>query len=150
MRSCGAMTHKTKDCLERPRSKGAKWTNKNIAPDEKVEDIRLTAFESKRDRWNGYDSKEYARVVDRFEQLEEMRKDIKKKEQVCGLGGQRVLRPGMVVRGPFATVHSLMHIGTHGLRKSSSVPSRMLTSHAYGCKPQYELRWSESTKTRAG
>lgn len=30
------MTHKTKDCLERPRQKGAKWTNKNIAPDEKV------------------------------------------------------------------------------------------------------------------
>ncbi|EFJ41682.1 hypothetical protein VOLCADRAFT_41650, partial [Volvox carteri f. nagariensis] len=80
--NCGAMTHKTKDCLERPRSKGAKWTNKNIAPDEKVEDIKLTGFESKRDRWNGYDSKEYARIVDRFEQLEELRKEIKKKEQV--------------------------------------------------------------------
>ena len=30
------MSHKTKDCMERPRSKGAKWTNKNIAADEKV------------------------------------------------------------------------------------------------------------------
>ncbi|KXZ44279.1 hypothetical protein GPECTOR_70g510 [Gonium pectorale] len=80
--NCGAMTHKTKDCLERPRSKGAKWTNKNIAPDEKVEDIKLTGFESKRDRWNGYDAKEYARVVDRFEQLEEIRKETKKKEHL--------------------------------------------------------------------
>lgn len=78
------MTHKTKDCLERPRSKGAKWTNKNIAPDEKVEDIKLTGFESKRDRWNGYDAKEYTQIVDRFEQLEELRKEIKKKEQVSG------------------------------------------------------------------
>ncbi|KAG2483817.1 hypothetical protein HYH03_017340 [Edaphochlamys debaryana] len=83
------MTHKTKDCLERPRTKGAKFTNKNIAPDEKVEDISLSGFESKRDRWNGYDAKEYARVVDRFEQLEEVRKEIKKKEQLDALHKQR-------------------------------------------------------------
>lgn len=35
-RSCGSMSHKTKDCMERPRNKGARWTNKNIAADEKV------------------------------------------------------------------------------------------------------------------
>lgn len=34
--SCGSMSHKTKDCMERPRTKGARWTNKNIAADEKV------------------------------------------------------------------------------------------------------------------
>jgi pre-mRNA-processing factor SLU7 len=56
------MSHKTKDCLERPRSKGAKLTNKNIAADDKVEDIGLTDFEAKRDRWNGYDAKDYAKV----------------------------------------------------------------------------------------
>ena len=63
--SCGAMTHKTKDCLERPRTKGAKFTNKHIAADEKVESIDLDTFEAKRDRWNGYDTSDYAtRVVD--------------------------------------------------------------------------------------
>ena len=80
--SCGAISHPTKDCLERPRQKGAKFTNKNIAPDEKVQDLGISTFEGKRDRWNGYDAKEYARVVDRYEQLDDLRKDIKKKEQV--------------------------------------------------------------------
>lgn len=64
-RSCGAMSHKTKDCMERPRSKGAKWTNKHIAADEKVEDIALETYEARRDRWNGYDAAEYTRVMDR-------------------------------------------------------------------------------------
>ena len=45
------MSHATKDCLERPRAKGAKFTNKNIAADEKVEEIELHGFDSKRDRW---------------------------------------------------------------------------------------------------
>ncbi|OMO56602.1 Pre-mRNA splicing Prp18-interacting factor [Corchorus capsularis] len=35
--NCGAMTHNAKSCMERPRQKGAKFTNKNIAPDEKIE-----------------------------------------------------------------------------------------------------------------
>lgn len=47
------MTHKTKDCVERPRAKGAKLTGKYIAPDEKVESVTMETFEGKRDRWNG-------------------------------------------------------------------------------------------------
>ena len=62
--SCGAMSHKTKDCMERPRSKGARWTGKHIAADEKVEDIELDDFDAKRDRWSGYDSAQYSRVID--------------------------------------------------------------------------------------
>ena len=56
------MTHQTKDCLERPRAKGAKFTNKNIAADDKIEEINITSFDAKRDRWNGYDAKDYAKV----------------------------------------------------------------------------------------
>ena len=63
-RSCGSMSHQTKDCFERKRVKGARWTNKHIAADEKVEVIDRKTFESKRDRWNGYDTAEHARVVD--------------------------------------------------------------------------------------
>ena len=58
------MSHTTKDCMERPRAKGAKWTGKRIAADEKVEHIELTTFEAKRDRWNGYDTAEHSRIVD--------------------------------------------------------------------------------------
>lgn len=52
--NCGAISHKTKDCVERPRKKGAKWTNADIRPDERIESVDLS-FEAKRDRWNGYE-----------------------------------------------------------------------------------------------
>ena len=39
--NCGALTHKTKDCVERPRKVGAKWTGSDIRPDEIVRDVEL-------------------------------------------------------------------------------------------------------------
>ena len=51
--NCGAITHKTKDCLERPRKKGARWTGKDIRPDEHIQSLELS-FDAKRDRWNGF------------------------------------------------------------------------------------------------
>nr|KAJ0225179.1 hypothetical protein LSAT_V11C100048110 [Lactuca sativa] len=48
-KNCGAMTHTTKRCMERPRKLGAKWTSKNIAPDEKIETFELD-YDGKRDR----------------------------------------------------------------------------------------------------
>ncbi|KAK1983379.1 pre-mRNA-splicing factor SLU7 [Colletotrichum cereale] len=71
--NCGAMTHKAKDCLSRPRAKGAKWTGKDIQADEVVQDVKL-GWDAKRDRWNGYDPKEYRNVVDEFNQMEQLRK----------------------------------------------------------------------------
>ncbi|CRK15096.1 hypothetical protein BN1723_010524 [Verticillium longisporum] len=71
--NCGAMTHKAKDCLSRPRAKGAKWTGRDIQADEVIQDVKL-GWDAKRDRWNGYDSKEYRSVVEDFNQMEELRK----------------------------------------------------------------------------
>lgn len=71
--NCGAMTHKAKDCLSRPRAKGAKWTGKDIQADEVVQDLSL-GWDAKRDRWNGYDPKEYKAVIDEYTQLEELKK----------------------------------------------------------------------------
>ncbi|TVY19540.1 Pre-mRNA-splicing factor slu7 [Lachnellula arida] len=71
--NCGAMTHKTKECLSRPRAKGAKWTGKDIQADEVVQAVDL-GWDAKRDRWNGYDSKEYKTVIDEYTQLEELKK----------------------------------------------------------------------------
>lgn len=59
------MSHKTADCTDRPRARGAKWTKMHIAADEKIHDPQLESFDARRDRWNGYDTAEYARVVDR-------------------------------------------------------------------------------------
>lgn len=70
--NCGAMTHKAKDCLQKKRKVGAKWTGKNIAADEKVEDVRL-GWDAKRDRWNGYEAEQYREVVDEYKALEEMK-----------------------------------------------------------------------------
>lgn len=71
--NCGAMTHKTKDCISRPRAKGAKWTGKDIQADEVIQDVDL-GWDAKRDRWNGYDAKEYKNVIQEYEQVEESKK----------------------------------------------------------------------------
>ncbi|KAK5074896.1 mRNA splicing protein [Lithohypha guttulata] len=71
--NCGAMTHKTKDCLSRPRKTGAKWTGRDIQADEIVDDVKL-GWDAKRDRWNGYDVREYDSVVKDYEDMENLRK----------------------------------------------------------------------------
>lgn len=35
--NCGALTHSKKECVERPRKVGARWSNQDIAPDEYVQ-----------------------------------------------------------------------------------------------------------------
>ncbi|PTB70496.1 hypothetical protein BBK36DRAFT_1133965 [Trichoderma citrinoviride] len=74
--NCGSMTHKAKDCLSRPRAKGAKWTGKDIQADEVVQEVKL-GWDAKRDRWNGYDAREYRRVIEDYNQMEELRKQAK-------------------------------------------------------------------------
>lgn len=73
--NCGAATHKRKDCLERPRAKGAKWTGKDIAADEVVRDVNLD-YEGKRDRWNGYDPKNYRHIEERHRKVEAERRRL--------------------------------------------------------------------------
>ncbi|RGP65481.1 pre-mrna-splicing factor slu7 [Fusarium sporotrichioides] len=77
--NCGSMTHKKKDCLSRPRAKGAKWTGRDIQADEVIQEVKM-GWDAKRDRWNGYDAKEYRNVVDEFNQMEELRKQATKGE----------------------------------------------------------------------
>ncbi|KAL9102728.1 MAG: hypothetical protein Q9163_002159 [Psora crenata] len=74
--NCGAMTHKTKECLSRPRAKGARWTGKDIQADEVVQDVQLN-WDAKRDRWNGYDVREYRNVIEEFQELEQQRRKVK-------------------------------------------------------------------------
>ncbi|XP_047341276.1 pre-mRNA-splicing factor SLU7 [Impatiens glandulifera] len=79
--NCGAITHDKKACMERPRKMGAKWTDKNIAPDEKVESFELD-YDGKRDRWNGYDAASYAYIIERYEARDEARKTFLKEKQL--------------------------------------------------------------------
>lgn len=57
------MGHTKKDCTERPRKLNAKFTQRNIAADDIVNDLKLN-WESKRDRWNGFEPEMYREVID--------------------------------------------------------------------------------------
>lgn len=73
--------------MERPRKVGAMYTNKHIAPDEKVETFELD-YDGKRDRWNGYDASSYALVIERYESRDEARRKFLKEQQLKKLEGK--------------------------------------------------------------
>ena len=85
--NCGSMSHKAKDCLSRPRARGAKWTGRDIEADEVVQDVRL-GWDAKRDRWNGFDARQYMSVVNEFNEMDELRQKAleKKKGEQGGAG----------------------------------------------------------------
>ncbi|KAJ3194479.1 mRNA splicing protein [Irineochytrium annulatum] len=87
--NCGAMTHKTKDCLDRPRRVGAKFTRKNIAADEAVQSVNL-GFEAKRDRWNGYDPSEHSKIVEEWELIDMERQKIREQKAKEKLTSKKV------------------------------------------------------------
>ena len=74
--NCGAMSHKTKECLNRPRKQGARWTGKDIQADEVIQNVEL-GWDAKRDRWNGYDPSQYREVVEEYEELEKLKRKAK-------------------------------------------------------------------------
>lgn len=63
------MTHKTKDCCERPRKRGAKQTGEDIKADEIIVDLDLD-YDGKRDRYNGYNPDNYSQVIAEHELFE--------------------------------------------------------------------------------
>ncbi|OBS78754.1 hypothetical protein A6R68_18865 [Neotoma lepida] len=68
--NCGAMTHKKKDCFERPRRVGAKFTGTNIAPDEHIQPQLMFDYDGKRDRWNGYNPEEHMKIVEEYAKVD--------------------------------------------------------------------------------
>ncbi|KAJ0397760.1 hypothetical protein ATCC90586_005148 [Pythium insidiosum] len=84
-KNCGAMSHKTTECVERPRKVGAWKTNRDLAADEVLVDVRSQqfgklAFDAKRDQWLGYDPKEHDKTVDRYEKIEAARRQKRMNE----------------------------------------------------------------------
>ena len=79
------MSHKLRDCLERPRKVGAKYTGKDIAQDEVLHDDEaglngmegMGDWDAKRDRWDGYDPAAHKIVVKEYEALEEARRKLR-------------------------------------------------------------------------
>lgn len=78
--NCGAMTHKKKECLERPRKIGAKYSGEDIAPDEILLPNLKHDYDGKRDRWNGYDPVMYKSVIDEYRKVEEAKQILKEEK----------------------------------------------------------------------
>ncbi|CAH0552898.1 unnamed protein product [Brassicogethes aeneus] len=75
--NCGALTHIRRDCMERPRKVGAKYSGANIAADEFVQKNLALSFDGKRDRWSGYDPSEHKAVIEEFQKVEEAKRQLK-------------------------------------------------------------------------
>ncbi|CAH4037925.1 unnamed protein product [Pieris brassicae] len=75
--NCGAMTHNKKDCLERPRKIGAKFTNAGIALDEFNQPNLNLSYDGKRDRWNGYDPSEHKAIIEEYQKVEEAKREMR-------------------------------------------------------------------------
>ncbi|KAK3704840.1 hypothetical protein QZH41_016149 [Actinostola sp. cb2023] len=75
--NCGAMTHKKKDCVERPRRVGARFTGEDIRPDEYYQSILKLDYDGKRDRWNGYNVDEHKKIAKEFDKIELAKQQLK-------------------------------------------------------------------------
>lgn len=82
--NCGAMTHKKKDCMERPRKVLAKYSGEEIAPDEFAQPNLKLDFDGKRDRWNGYNPADHASVIEEYEKVEEVKRQLKAQKLATG------------------------------------------------------------------
>lgn len=85
-KNCGAMTHKEKDCVERPRSaKQAAWkSGKDIAADEttlRLEDHGKISFDAKRDLYMGYNPEDYNKVIEKYDRMDEIRRKHRQEEK---------------------------------------------------------------------
>lgn len=78
------MTHTVKQCCERPRKVGAKFTGSDIKEDEVITEVTLD-FAGKHDRWNGYDPAEHEQLMQKWEMLDKERRKVhRQKELVAG------------------------------------------------------------------
>lgn len=75
-KNCGAKTHQAKDCMERPRKRGAWKTNANLASDEIVQERLKLSYDESRDRWNGVDAEVYMKKNMRLHEKAEQEKRI--------------------------------------------------------------------------
>jgi len=75
--NCGSMTHKEKECTDRPRKIGARYTNADIKSDEILPTSVKLGWDAKRDAYAGYDAAEHKATIERFEANEEERRRIK-------------------------------------------------------------------------
>ncbi|XP_017873147.1 PREDICTED: pre-mRNA-splicing factor Slu7 [Drosophila arizonae] len=75
--NCGAMTHKKKDCLERPRKVQAKYAESIVVHDEHIVNDSSINYDEKRDRWSSYDPSNHREIIEEYEKVEEAKRQLK-------------------------------------------------------------------------
>jgi len=85
--NCGAMTHTAKDCVERPRKKGAKFSGKDIKADEMIVEMAFD-YAGKRDHWAQYDGSHHSEVLKAHERETELRLQADKQEKMQKLAAK--------------------------------------------------------------
>ncbi|XP_073824833.1 pre-mRNA-splicing factor Slu7 [Musca autumnalis] len=75
--NCGAMTHKRKDCLERPRKLLAKYSESIVVHDEFIVKEQSVNYDEKRDRWSSYDPACHREIIEEYEKVEETKRQLK-------------------------------------------------------------------------
>ncbi|XP_074000008.1 pre-mRNA-splicing factor Slu7 [Rhodnius prolixus] len=86
--NCGAMTHKKKDCMERPRKVGAKFSGAKIAPDEFIQPVLERDYDGKRDRWAGYDPTQHKAVVEHYAKVDEAKRLLRAEKLKTATDGE--------------------------------------------------------------
>jgi len=110
--NCGQTGHVRRDCLERPRKVAAKFFEPDAARSATAVGEHKThvpngptGFETKRDRWEGYDAEEYNKVVDdwRKKEMIEVRERVKKAAASATSAAADPAGP----QGPAAPAHNM-------------------------------------------
>ncbi|KAK9354729.1 Pre-mRNA splicing Prp18-interacting factor-domain-containing protein [Lipomyces doorenjongii] len=130
--NCGAMTHKVKDCMERPRKVGAKFSGKDIQADDLIQDVKMT-WDSKRDRWNGYDPSEHLKVVEEYRKLERLRQE---KEEEKGEDGDHYDTEAAKVPGQGYDSDARMSTRTLRIREDAAKYLKNLDSNGEEYNPK--------------
>eukprot|EP00301_Raphidiophrys_heterophryoidea_P019200 c4170_g1_i1.p1 GENE.c4170_g1_i1~~c4170_g1_i1.p1 ORF type:complete len:548 (+),score=168.88 c4170_g1_i1:35-1645(+) len=77
--NCGATTHTSKECLERPRKTGAQFDESKLGRQDVVTALDLD-YDAKRDRWNGFDPSTHHATMQRYNLYEAERKKVKQQQ----------------------------------------------------------------------
>eukprot|EP01083_Nonionella_stella_P294006 999714_1 len=79
--NCGASTHKTHECVYRPRKKKAKYLPIDIQPNEIINgNNKEYTYDGKRDRWNNYNIANHQLIIDRHAKIANERRSKKAME----------------------------------------------------------------------
>jgi len=106
--NCGATTHSIKNCCERPRKRGAKWSGSNIRPDEYLQNkIKNYDYDGKRDNWKNYNIDDHKKLINHSLKIEQARKikqnneldmTLQKSTLKNNSDGDNIKDPGIIIQ----------------------------------------------------